>query len=268
MDKYEFKCWAEKAVSGIIFPPDRESVCRELMDHMEDHYDYLLEEGLDDDTARKKAVEAMGDAYEIAPQLAAIHRPFWGYFLRATRVILVIALVITLIPFGIHAWNTDYGLPVSHWPDGHVLSMSTYGEDTGRTLLFLSSPNVTQRSDGYTFTLTHAVHWRNEEYDNSVFLVYMKESHPLPWAQHGAAGEWFWAEDSLGNVYECYCDHHPDEDTPVLSVWGNETGPFSYTYALWPSTDVPEDAQWLDIRYTRDGRNLVWRIDLTGGDAA
>lgn len=268
MDKYEFKCWAEKAVSGIIFPPDREKVYRELVDHLEDHYDFLREGGFDDDTARIKAVEAMGDAYEIAPQLAEIHRPFWGYFLRATRVILVIALIITLIPFGIRVWNLDYGLPLSLWPDRYVLSASTYGEGTGRTLLHMSKPNISQKSDGYTFTLTNAVHWHNDEYDNNVFLVYMKEFHPLPWAQHGAAGNWFWAEDSLGNIYTCYYDQYPDDESPVFYQHGNETSPFSYTYAMWTGSDVPEEAQWLDIRYTRDGRNLVWRIDLTGGGGA
>lgn len=267
MDKYEFKFWAEKAVSGIMFPPDREKVYRELVDHLEDHYAFLREEGLDDNAARQASVEAMGDAYEIAPQLAQIHRPFWGYFLRVTRVILVIVSIITLIPFGIHVWNTDYGLPLSHWPDSNVLSMATYGEGTGRTLLHMSKPNITQKSDGYTYTLTNAVYWKNDEYDNSVFFVYIKEFHPLPWAEHGAAGEWFQAEDSLGNIYECYYEHRPDEESPVLYSWGNETSPFSYTYAMWTGTDVPEAAEWIDIRYTRDGRNLVWRIDLTGGDA-
>lgn len=266
MERNEFRRWCEKAVSGIVYPPDRQKVFRELMEHMEDHYDALHEEGFASEIARQLTVEAMGDAYEIAPQLAQIHRPFWGRLLQATRVLLVLAAIVTLIPFYKYAYETDYYLPM--WPEWELYSADAYGGDTGRTLLHLSKPNISQRSDGYTFTLTRAVQWYNEEYDNSCFFLHMKEFHPLPWAEHGAAGVWFWAEDSLGNVYECYYNHYPDEETPVMYTRGNETSPFSYTYQMWINDDIPEDAQWLDIRYTRDGRNLVFRIDLAGGDKA
>lgn len=262
---YEFKCWCEKAVSGIIFPPDQRKVYRELMAHMEDHYDMLRETGYCEDQAIAMTVEAMGDPYPIARDLAEIHRPFWGMVLQATRVALVVALVIILIPFVRHAWETDYEIPMWSWA---AFSEENYGEGSGRTLLHLSEPNISRSSNGYTYTLTDAIHWHNDEYGNNVFIVYMKEFHPLPWAEHGAVDGWFWAEDSLGNTYECYYQHRPDEETPVLYSHGNATSPLTYTYALWVSPDLPEEAQWVDIRYTRDGRNLVFRVNLTGGDAA
>ena len=263
---YEFKCWCEKAVSGIIFPPDQRKVFRELMEHMEDHYDILREEGYCEDIAIAMTVEAMGDPYPIARDLAQIHRPFWGYVLQATQVILVIALVITLIPFIRHAWKSDYTPPMS--TDWAVFREDAYGEGTGRILRHLSEPNISRKTDGYTYTLTNALCWHNEEYGNNVFIVYLKEFHPLPWAEHGEAGDWFWAEDSTGTVYECYYEHRPYEETPVLYSRGNDTSPFSHTYALWLSGDLPDEAEWVDIRYTRDGRNLVFRVNLNGGDGA
>ena len=262
MKNYEFRRWCEKAVSGILFPPDREEVYRELMNHLLDHFDHLVEQGFDEDTARTMTVESMGDALEIAPQLAEIHRPFWGKFLYATRILLIIAAIITVIPLAKFVWKADYYEPL--WTDWRVFSEADYGGDTGRTLLHLSEPNVRSRSDGYAFTLTDAVYWRSEDSGSHTFFVYMKEFHPLPWADHGAAGEWFWAEDSLGNVYVCNSVPH-SEDTPALYAYGAQTNLFTHTYALWINEDVPPEAEWVDIRYTRDGRNLVFRVDLTGG---
>lgn len=266
LPKYKFKCWCEKAASGIVFPPDQRTVYRELMEHMEDHYDALREEGFADEIAQQLTVEAMGDPWPIAKDLAAIHKPFWGYFLRATRVILVIALIVTLIPFVKYAWETDYSIHML--PDWEVFDKASYGGDTGRTLLHLWSPGIIQRSDGYTFKLTNAAWWYNEEYDNSCFYLNMEEFHPLPWAEHEAAGVWFWAEDNLGNVYECSMEHRPNEETPALLTWGNMSNPFTCTYEMWINDDVPQEVEWLAIRYTRDGRDLAFTIDLTGGDGA
>lgn len=265
MSTFEFRRWCDRAVSGIVFPPDRQKVYRELMNHLEDHYDTLRETGYCEDIAVAMTVEAMGDALEIAPQLAAIHRPFWGKLLYATRAILVIAAIITVIPLLLYAWETVYYPPM--WTDWNVFSEASYGGDTGRTLLHLSEPDVRRTSDGYTFTLTNAVHWYSEESGSSCFFIYMEEFHPLPWAAHGEAGSWFWAEDNLGNQYACDYSRLA-YDTPTVYSKGSQTSLFTCTYAMWINDHVPLDAEWIDIRYTRDGRNLAFRVNLTGGDGA
>ena len=84
--------------------------------------------------------------------------------------------------------------------------------------------------------------------------------------EHGQAGVWIWARDSLGTVYESDQSHFPGSDTPVLSGFAVNTSPFSSTYQMWISDDLT-DVQWLEMRYDRDGRDYTMRIDLTGGDA-
>ena len=264
MDNYKFRCWCEKAVSGIAYPPDKRTVYRELMDHMEDRYDDLRQQGQGEDAARQLAMEAMGDPWSIAKDLAAIHRPFWGYCLRVTRILLVIALAVTLIPFCIHAWNTEYGAPVGSAEQ--LFYQDYHGSIDSRTLLHLKKHDVSQKTDGYTFTLTDSVYWHNSNLDTNVLYVYIEEFHPLPWAGHGAIENWFWAEDSLGNIYEGIYTHPPEADPLEINCFGNSTSPFHYTYVLSLSTDLIQDAQWIDIHYTRDGRNLRFRVDLTGGD--
>lgn len=268
---YQFKVWCEKAASGIVFPPDQRMVYLELMNHLEDHYDDLIAGGMDRDAAQKAALDAMGDPYVIAPQLAAIHKPFWGYFLRATRVVLVIALIALVIPMGIFLWNLDYRDP------GHrnfdVYNAASYGEGTGRTLLMLTEPDCSFSDSGYTFTVTDAAHWHNvhtredgSTVENEFFYFRIVQFNPRPWAGNADAGCWFWAEDSLGNRY--YAMNERDQGTDELCIQAScsQTTPLTWEYEMWINDYVSQEAQWLDLHYDRDGRNYVLRIDLTGGE--
>ena len=45
---YDFRVWCENAVSGIRFAPDRKVVYGELLDHLYDHYDDLVSQGVDE----------------------------------------------------------------------------------------------------------------------------------------------------------------------------------------------------------------------------
>lgn len=266
MEIFQFRRWCENAVSGIIFPGDKREVYRELMAHMEDHYDALLEQGIDEKTAREMVEKAMGDPWPVAKQLAQIHKPFWGYFLRTTRVLLVIVFLIALIPLIRFARDTDFRVPsVQRWD---MYDTASYGGDTERTLLHLSEPEVSFESDGYTFTVTDAVCWHSEESDIQFFCCLIDQFNPLPWAVHSEVGYWFWAEDSLGNHYYSYYESAQDEDPRKPAMYGNQsqTGLLTCTYEFWIN-DFP-DAEWLKIHYDRDGRNEVLFIDLTGGGAA
>lgn len=75
-----FDDWCYHAVAEIRFKPDREAVFRELKNHLEDHYEYLLAQGTVPEKAMTLAMEAMGDPEEIAPQLGKIHKPWLPIF--------------------------------------------------------------------------------------------------------------------------------------------------------------------------------------------
>ena len=91
MKNYTFAKWCLEAVSQIKYTADRDEVYEELRAHLEDHRDALMEQGIPREEAEKRALEAMGSAKEIAPQLAAVHKPFWGYvysiMVRVTQVL-------------------------------------------------------------------------------------------------------------------------------------------------------------------------------------
>lgn len=273
MDIRKFKNWCEAATDGIIFPPDREQVRQELMNHLYDHYDDLVAQGVDRDTAQAMALAAMGSAAEIAPQLAEIHRPFWGYLLRVTRIALALTLcAVVLSWFFWLRYVDDYSAPMegdSFMPFG----VSDVSDNYDRRL-FYAEPNQSAQSDGYTLTLTKAAAWRHQsmgeqgvykEFD--VFYFQIESFNPRPWAEHREIGHWFWAVDSLGNVYDSF---HKGiiNYAPYIGAATYHTAPLTYTYDMWISDYRSQEAEWIEFHYDRSGRDIVFRVDLTGGDAA
>ena len=89
--EHNFSLWCQKATEKIRYSPDRRVVCQELMDHLEDHRDALMKQGLTREEAERKSLDAMGSAEEIAPQLGAIHKPWLGYLFSTVRAIAVTA---------------------------------------------------------------------------------------------------------------------------------------------------------------------------------
>ena len=274
MNSWKFKNWCDAAVSGIIFPPDREAVHAELLNHLYDHYDDLVDQGIDRDTAQAMALASMGDANEIAPQLAAIHRPFWGYLLRFTRIALVLTLcAVVLCGFFWLRYEDNFSAPNYDTFDPYYDSDRPPKVYTGDTRTLYAEPNQSAQSDGYTLTLTRAAVWHHQsmgeqgtfsEFDCLYFQI--EVFNPRPWAEHREMMDWFWAVDSLGNVYDSY--HKVIINyAPYIVGGGYHTAPLTYTYDMWISGYCSQQAEWIEFHYDRSGRNIVFRLDLTGGDA-
>ena len=90
----EEEYWLRDAVKHVKFPPDRKRVQKELYEHMiSRNLDYLAK-GYSEEEADRRVCEAMGDPEEVGKALAEVHKPFWGYFLRVLRIVLVLVLVL------------------------------------------------------------------------------------------------------------------------------------------------------------------------------
>ena len=215
----------------------------------------------------------MGNAHDIAPQLAAIHAPFWGYVIRVSHIALVILLVLSLIPIWKYVSNLNiYDAP--HVQNFEVFAPDSYGEDTGRVLHHLSQPDISFSSEAGTFTVTDAAVFTtfhdDGEGSTTQLYVLVEQWSLLPWKEHegyfkfGAVTEWFSAKDSVGNVYDCIWSSPTDERGRLYSN-AVQSGIFTGSHELWIN-NFPQDATWVEILYDRDGREYVLRIDLTGGD--
>ena len=97
--------WLSVATAEIRFPPDQKAVRRELEGHLEDKKAAYLAQGRTLFEAETAATEDMGDPEELAKELGRIHRPWWGYIWRASKVLLILVLIMTVTELWI---NRDY----------------------------------------------------------------------------------------------------------------------------------------------------------------
>jgi len=266
---YKFEDWCANAVSGIGFPPDRNRVYWELYHHMEDRYDDFrdrLEPGL----AEQAVVEAMGDASLVRKQLAQIHKPFWGYCLRVTRVILSMVLLFTFIPAAKHLW--EYYDPYTGPDQGYnIYDSANYGGDTGRTLLMLHDPDISFQDSGFTYDVTDVLVWENSDGEGYLYLCLIL-SNPRPWALFP---DWdkepldaLYAVDSQGTRYSSTLDRYGDQTLEFMDyvcVTGSQTSPFTREYTICIN-QIELTNEWVDFIYDRDGRSHVLHIRLPGGD--
>ena len=272
---YDFRVWCENAVSGIRYHPDRKMVYGELLDHLYDHYDDLVAQGMDSESAQRAALEAMGSAREIAPQLAAIHRPFWGRVLTATRVLLILSLCAVVLSAGFwFKYVMDYSVPYDDYNVDPYTDNFYENYDSSQNRRFYIQPQQAVQSDGYTLTLTQAALWdiyttdsqQNTRMRDCLYIQF-EVFHPLPWAEEPGAMDWIWAVDSLGNVYDSF---HKGiiNYAPYIWVSSHHTGLLTYTYNMEINDYRSQEAEWIEFHYDRSGRDLVWRVSLPGGDAA
>lgn len=280
MDHTDFHSWCRDAVRQIIYVPDRDAVYHELKDHMEDRYDAYRELGLTDSQAIERTLKAMGDAKAIAPQLAEIHRPFWGFAYSICRTVfkLLIVIVASLsIGFVVDALDSAFSQDISGYGYDPYAEVTFSDDQQTSTRLSYTAPNVSYTDSGYKITLTDATHWvtdwNNTNRSNSEFYYFRMKINCLPWADAPTFCNWIWAEDSLGNIY--YSDqetlHFYLSDEFRLAGSTLQTGPFTYTCTIriweYNAEDVGE-IEWFDLHYDRGGRDMVFRAEIGGGDGA
>lgn len=263
MSKWKLEQWCLHATHLIRYPPDRQAVYKELRQHADDRYEGYLAQGETEETAADKTLSAMGDAGEVAVLLEKTHKPFWGY-LYTIATAFCLALLLHLV---IQLFLAPEGFANPSQVNQYFDSSYVGGDER----VLYAEPNVSASSDGYTVTLSKVSMWRtyltegDRETMESLFFR-LDVSNPRPWAAKGNIMQWIWAEDNLGNRYA----PHAENIGGAHQIYGNQyvTGLITTTYIMHAGWHLPEGVEWLDLRYTRDGRDLTLRIDLTGGDSA
>lgn len=270
MRRLVFQKWCNEVTSGIHTHPDREHVSKELSHHLEDKYQALVAQGVAPKEATEKAIADMGDPTELTLQLAAAHRPLWGKVYAATQWITAALLLFTLVIYGLHVVHTKYIAPPYEPFDADEVKQLG-GEEY---LLQTYDPDCAATSDGYYLRISEASLWLVEYTDSAGVLqqthycnFQLKTFNMLPWAPEPDFAGWFWAVDDLGNYY--YSEHEDSMDQePSIGVSDYHTGMFTYVHDLWLRPYVSTEASWIELHYDRSGRDIVLRIDLTGGEVS
>ncbi len=254
-----FSLWCQEATEQIRYKPDRKMVYQELMDHLEDHRFALMDQqDMDPEEAAQKALEAMGSAAEIAPQLARIHRPFWGYVYSIARAtaILLCSFAVLIMSVGLFS-TVNYFL--SYRTDPRYLHPGGLGWET----VLHIQPDAMDYADGYIFQIPNAVLWQRGDAMELHFTLRTIDCRLMQ--RNASLVNEFWALDSRGNYYGSRAEMEYTDFPRVTHSSAMGTGCIASSHLL--IRDIPAgDIQWIELHYDRDGRDIVLRIHLTGGE--
>lgn len=106
MASKEFDTFCGQVCSVIRWKPARLAAWAELEAHLEDHAAALEEQGVPPEQAAQRAVESMGDPYELGHQLDHCHSPLVP---KLSRIFVLLALAVLLLGL-IIGFRNDTGI--------------------------------------------------------------------------------------------------------------------------------------------------------------
>lgn len=269
MTTFEF---CRQVLDQVRFLPDHDAIFQELKGHIEDRKETLLNRGLSEPEAEAQAVAAMGDPAELGKALNREHRWLAGWvMIWFHRLFLAGAVCLGLLALN-RTWEAA-PLLLPHWEQGDVFSAwtltdseITYDQQMSRDALLDFRPNVSVRTEAYTFTITRAVVRQEGEYRTLRYIL--RADHRNPHNAAPAFAEFLSAVDDLGNRYPSRAEEEQTGRTdPYRDSAGNLKAAYYFTsyYELWV-TGIEPEASELTLIYGRDGHLLHLTVPLTGGE--
>ena len=275
MDNIRWESWAARAAAHIPFKPDRVPVEEELLAHLEDNAETLMKGGMPCRDAEAQALAAMGDADEVGRALAAVHKPWLGYLWLWSRRVLILCIVVLLFS----AFGVAGRLPLV--PLEQDSGVAEWYEEKEHYTVTRISPKGRDESDGFTLTVPQAQLVHNETYhiayesegktytdtveENYFIHLILEASRWLPMADGFSAFRHFYAVDDQGNRYPGFFEENNENVGKCLVGNYEQSDLWHSRYDAWISELDPE-ANWVELCYDRDGREVRLRIDLTGGE--
>ena len=269
--------WLYIATRGIRFKPDRTAVRAELAAHLEDKQADLqrIFPDLSPEEAERRAVESMGDAWEVRKQLAKIHRPWLGYLWRLSQVLAVVACL-WLVSFGLLQGEDAYlgDNPYSEWWDVDDLpGTAVMGDDDDIRYLPGDDPNQLlvleigqmEQVAGQNVSLRRAALWQGE--DGLELYLYLRVDTWRFWERGVLRQEWMKVTDDRGNCYALGGEsgEHPEDGSLMNGLSMEGYGPFHSGYEVYIRNLDPE-AQWIYLDYGPTQPLVSFTVELKEGD--
>lgn len=265
------KSWVEDATKLIKFKDDRLRVQAELLDHIEDAADAWKDAGYDDYEAKKKAVSNMGDAAEVANNLADIYRPFWGRLWKLTkwlRNFAIIYAVFFISRYLFYDYIRVYEFrAITDHPTGRIISK--YESDTeikvGGYKITLGEVEV-----AYEATTGETPKAITMEVPMNVFTVFKNRYSPLDFEIKDDLGNKFysnWSPADMANLGWMSEDEYMEKYEKYLYKLVD-----TYNYHWKGNTDyllilegIPVDAKEIIVSYDHFGHSYSFTLPVYGG---
>lgn len=276
--------WLYIATRGIRFRPDRAAVRRELEAHLEDKQADLrrIFPEMSQEEAERRAVESMGDAWEVRKQLAKIHKPWLGYLWRLSQVLAVLACL-WLVSFGLFrgedAYLGDDGYS-ELWDVDNLPGTAVMGDQDDRRYLPGDDPNQllaleigqTEHVGGQNVSLRRAALWQGD--NRRELYLYLRVDTWRFWERGVLREEWMKVTDDRGNCYALEEGNYyalvtagdPPEDGSRASglAWGGYR-PFHSGYEVY-LRDVDPKARWIRLDYGPTQPLVSFTVELKEED--
>lgn len=269
--------WLYIATRGIRFKPDRTAVRRELEAHLEDKRTDLqrIFPELSSEEVERRAVESMGDAWEVRKQLAKIHKPWLGYLWRLSQVLAVLACL-WLASFGVLRGDDAYlgDHPYSElWDADDLPRTATMGDDDDSRYLPGDDPDQllalelgqTENVAGQNVSLRRAALWQGD--DGLELYLYLRIDTWRFWERGVLREEWMKVTDDRGNCYALGVEsgEHPEDGSLMNGLTMGGFGPFHSGYEVYVRNLDPK-AQRIYLDYGPTQPLFSFTVELKEGD--
>ena len=242
MAKELFENYITAVTSHVKFRFDRYAIGQELREHMEDLYEDLLSQDIDEEQAAQLTVDYMGDSEELGKELNEVHHPVLGYVWLWVRRIFILVFIL-------------FGLPAVFMGGCDVL---TTGYDAAATFF------MDLRGDDdvvYTVDVNQKV-----KIDDMVFSVKKLQYHEdgtleIRYLSYGMP----FAEKPLFpfSLYDCKISNGTDY---VKKVGLGARSTYHVQGMYWDIStyleDFPADSKWCSIIYENGERSFTMEIPL------
>ncbi|MBP3306795.1 MAG: hypothetical protein J6L66_04160 [Anaerotignum sp.] len=94
MNEKSWENYIQEVLSFVRFKYDHKSIRMELQEHMEDLYEELMEDGMDEEAARYMTIAYMGDASEIGQELNKEHHVLLGILWYFARLLVPVTVLV------------------------------------------------------------------------------------------------------------------------------------------------------------------------------
>jgi hypothetical protein len=214
--------------SQIRYKGAHAGISDELRNHIQDRIFDFVDSGYDEETAIKKALEAMGDPEDIGKKLNKLHKPYLGWLLSAVNVSIVIVgiyVALAFIPSIISFIRPFNSIP------------------KGKDVKYSAVINKKARIDDRTVVIKKLI----VDKDNRVYIRYDDYSKPF---SHGWTMMEFQVYDDKGNVY---------------NLGSASTGSIFGTRHLMYIDNLKSDAKVIILNYDFYNRKMRFELPLSGG---
>lgn len=219
----------------IKYKKARNKISEELKNHIEDHAYDLMDNGVDEEVAYMQSIEAMGNPKEIGKNLNKQHRPYVGWLLNITNII--IGMICFFLGFIIIL--------------GVIGSFDHSGYPNKNDIKYSAKLKQEDKIDTVTITMKQIILDKN----NGAYII-LNEYHSLfeknYWVNNWGAGS-FNIYDDLGNKYTTQTGQGSN------SMFGSRRN-------LIFIENLNSKAQKIILDYDHYNRHMRFEIKLSGGD--